>query len=108
MNNNIKIPNQPLPDISNEKIIVDSGSESIRRYIVKRYDSMFFEVTKKTYDRVKNNPFFETLIINWYIKGTKEFVRTQNENELSRANKKLQGIKRIVVNPLQFYINDTG
>lgn len=108
MMNNINIPKQPLPDISNEKITVDSSKKVIRRYIVRRFDNKFFEVTQKTYNRVKKNPFFDTLIINWYIKGRKEFVREQNEDELERAEKRLQGIKRIIVNPLQFYINDTG
>lgn len=106
MMNNINIPRQSLPNIKNEKINIDTDNENIRRYIVRRYDDKFFEVTQDTYNRVKNNPFFEVLILNWYIKGTKDFVREQNTKELQRGEQKLKGIKRVIVNPLQFYIND--
>lgn len=108
MKNNINIPNQPIVNVQNERIEVNTSSDTFRRYIVKKYDGTIYEVNKSTYNKVKNNPFFEVLILNWYIRGTKEFVRSQNRKELERANNRLNGIKRIIVNPLQFYINDTG
>lgn len=108
MSREVNIPKQQILPLENERIVVNTSENRFRRYIVRRYDGQFYEVTKGTYDRAKNNPFFEVLVLNWYIRGTKEFVRTQNQKELDRAEKRLRGIKRIIVNPLQFYINDTG
>jgi len=47
------------------------------------------------------------LIINWYIRGTRDFVRTQNVKELRSAERVITGIQRLVVNPLQLYQGET-
>lgn len=106
MKDKVNIPKQNLPPIRNEKITPNTDGNSFRRYIVRKFDGTFYEVNKNTYDSVKRNPFFDNLILNWYIRGTETFVRRQNQKELDEATKRLQGIKRVVINPLQFYIND--
>ena len=94
--------------MDNQKIVPNANGTTFKRYIVKRYDGRFYEVDRKTYDNIKRSSFFESLILIWYIRGTKDFVRNKNIDELERAEKRLKGVKGIIVNPLQFYIDDIG
>lgn len=103
MMNNINIGNQPILDVVNEKITYNLVGDSISRYFVKRYDGKFTELSKTKYEQYKDNPFFEKVIIKWYIRGTQDFVRQNNQKELARAERRLTGIQNLIVNPLQLY-----
>jgi len=99
----VNIPKQRLPEVRFQKIEYNLSGNSIRRYIVRRYDGKFTEVSQRDYNRYKNNPYFEKVIIKWYIRGTEDFVRTSNQKELDKAEEKINGIKNLIVNPLQLY-----
>jgi hypothetical protein len=102
----IKVRYNPIPNISNERIIINTQESFINRYLLFRFDNTVYEVNKRTYDRVKSSSYFEPLIIIWYIRGTKEFVREKNRIEIDRASKKYPLIKKTIVNLLQFYQDD--
>jgi hypothetical protein len=99
----VNIPKQPLPEVRFQKIEYNLSDDSLRRYIVRRYDGKFTEVSQRDYNRYKDNPYFEKVIIKWYIRGTEDFVRTSNQKELDKAEQKINGIKNLIVNPLQLY-----
>lgn len=100
---NVNIPKQPLPEVRFQKIEYNLSGDSLRRYIVRRYDGKFTEVSQRDYNRYKDNPYFEKVIIKWYIRGTEDFVRSSNQKELDKAEQKINGIKNLIVNPLQLY-----
>lgn len=100
---NVNISNQPILDIVNEKITYNLSGQSVSRYFVRRYDNKVTELSKTKYEQYKDNPFFEKLIIKWYIRGTQEFVRENNLSELARAERRMTGIQKLIVNPLQLY-----
>lgn len=98
-----KIPKQSLPILKNERIVFDHSLEKIRRYFAVKYSGEVYEITQQTYNSVRTNPFFDFLIINWYIRGNEEFVRTQNINEIKRGSMKISNLSSILVNTSQFY-----
>jgi len=102
----LNIRYKPIPIVTNEKIIVTSSSESIRRFFVIKFDGIVYEVNRNTYTKIKNSPYFGTLIINWYISGTEEFVRSRNADEVKRASAIIPSIHSILVNMLQFFRHD--
>jgi len=100
---NIRITRQKYPEVVNEKIEYDLSSNSINRFFVRRVDGKVGELSKQKYNRYKDNPYFEKVIIKWYIRGTEDFVRSSNQKELDKAEQKINGIKNLIVNPLQLY-----
>lgn len=102
----MNIPLQNIPNISNETITFDKSATSIRRFFVLKYTGELYEVNRPSYDLASESPFFDTLIINWYIRGTVNFVRDQNRGEIDRASKRITNISKLLVNLLQFYQND--
>lgn len=107
MSNGIQIPQQPYLEVTNRVIQYNLVGDKILRYFVKRYDGKVGEVSKQDFQQYRTNPFFDKLIINWYIRGTRDFVRTQNVKELRSAERVITGIQRLVVNPLQLYQGET-
>jgi hypothetical protein len=99
----MKIAKQPIIEIVNEKLNYDVSGDYVNRYFVRRFDNNIGEISKQNYQNLRENPFFVKLIIKWYIRGSRDFVRTSNQSELDRAEKQIPGIKKIIVNPLQLY-----
>lgn len=100
---NIRIRQQDYPDVVNEKIEYNLSNDSVNRFFVRRVDGKVGESSKQKFNRYKDNPYFEKVIIKWYIRGTEDFVRTSNQKELDKAEQKINGIKNLIVNPLQLY-----
>jgi hypothetical protein len=107
MSNGIQIAEQPYLEVTNRAIQYNLVGDKILRYFVKRYDGKIGEVSKQDFQQYRTNPFFDKLIINWYIRGTRDFVQTQNIKELRSAETVITGIQRLVVNPLQLYQGET-
>ena len=102
-----KIRKINIPEIVYKKIEPTNLSENfIRRYFIRRYDGKIAEVNTSDFAIYRDSPFFEKLIMNWYIRGSREFVRSKNETEISIANGTFNGISALLVNPLQFYQSD--
>ena len=99
----INIPRQNLPIVDTKKINYQLDGNVIRRYFVKRVDGKFTEVDENLFSQYRNNPYFENVIINWYIRGTEDFVKTQNIKELNETDLTIKGIRKLIVNPLQLY-----
>lgn len=99
----INIPRQTLPPIVEQQIDYQLVGDKIKRYFVKRYDGKFAEVTKNDYTKYRNNPYFEKVILTWYIRGTEDFVRTNNQRQIDLGEQQIKGIRKLVVNPLQLY-----
>ena len=99
----VDIPIQPYLEVNNEKINYRFEENFVSRYFIRRIDGKVTELNKQNYNRYKDNPYFEKVIIKWYIRGTEEFVRSSNEKELDKAEQKIRGIKNLIVNPLQLY-----
>jgi len=99
----INIPRQNLPSVDTKKINYQLDGNVIRRYFVKRVDGKFTEVDENLFSQYRNNPYFENVIINWYIRGTEDFVKTQNIKELNETDLTIKGIRKLIVNPLQLY-----
>lgn len=99
----INIPLQILPEVTNKKIEYKTTDSYILRYFIKRVDGKFTEVAKSEFSQYKNNPYFEKVIIKWYIRGTRNFVISQNTNEINLADERIKGIRNLIVNPLQLY-----
>jgi len=99
----INIPRQTLPPIVEQQIDYQLSGNTVRRYFVRRFDGKFAEVTKTDYTKYSNNPYFEKVILTWYIRGTEDFVRTNNQTQIDLGEQRIQGIRKLVVNPLQLY-----
>jgi hypothetical protein len=104
----MSLPNkQNIPPLVQKRIQYDLTNTKVKRYIVQRFDKKLVEVSQQEFDIYKNNNYFKKVIINWYIKGTREFVRNQNIESLNRAEQQFKGIKNLIVNPLQLYQGDS-
>lgn len=102
----INVPRKTIPKLKNERIVVDTNKDIIRRYFALRYDGQFYEITKQTYQSVKDSPFFDFVLINWYIRGTEQFVVSQNRKQVDQASIKIPRISSVLVNLKQYYVDD--
>jgi len=97
------VPKQYLPKAESTNVRYSLSGKYLLRYFVKRFDSFIFEVSSTDFNEYKNSPYFEKVIVTWYIRGTKEFIISQNRKEINLANQKLKGVKNLVVNLLELY-----
>ena len=76
----------------------------VTRYFAKEnyFGDEIFEIKKQD---IGDHAFYKTTTIFWNIKGIREDVKKNNENELIRADRTLKGM-RYFLDPLQFYVEE--
>ena len=76
----------------------------VTRYFAKEnyFGDEIFEIKKQD---IGDHAFYKTTTIFWNIKGIREDVKKNNENELIRADRTLKGM-RYFLDPLQFYVKE--
>lgn len=101
----------------------DKRNGFITRYFAKRLprSSDIYEISESQYSLVKNNPSYQALQLIWIIRGAVESsvkpltsiggttnlkgVAEKNAAIVELYEQKLPGLKRLLANPLEFYIS---
>lgn len=107
----------PTPFSNRPKITKESVSSGyVTRYFTKPInENKITEIDQKQYDRFINNPYFQSIQLLWYIKGSKDDtkdldgrtirgVRSRNQEITKFYETKLPGLSRMLLNPLEYYV----
>jgi len=64
--------------------------------------STVYEIHSSTYSKLSNNPFFNTVSLDWQIIGTEEKIKDVNKRSIQFAAKTLPAVQLYLPNLLQF------
>ena len=77
----------------------------IVRYFIQRFNddnAMIYEVSDVQFQKFIDDPFYNTIKLEWRIVGTVDEIKFTNERSVKLASKKMPGIIFYLVNYLQF------
>jgi hypothetical protein len=78
----------------------------IERYFIQKSNditSYIYEVERKFFSQISNNPFIRGVVVKWKISGDREEVREMNRKSIRFASKDMKSIGLYLPNHLQFH-----
>lgn len=84
---------------------VDYKRGYISRYFIQKINdvnSNIFEISKDNFSMFNNNVFYNCVILDWRITGTKEDIKNSNSISVKLASKNMPKLMMYLPNYLQF------